>query len=517
MVMPSAPEVFTAASHGAEQIVAIDHMAHAMGLSAGMRLADARALVPELIARSATPDHDRRALSKLSYWCLQFSPWVRPETAREPVFLPGAACLFDYGLNLDISGSDHLFGGEEKMTTLIQSRLNAFSLTAHLAIADCLGAAWALARFATEPNSVTIMPPGSAKTTLANLPLAALRLQLQETEDLARLGLRQIRDLYKIPRAAISQRFGPSILRRLDQALGFVGEPLSPDQETSPLWCRMAFAEPIAHPDDIARASEQLCEMLCTRLAKDGLGVLRLRCSLFLAEGGVRHADLGLARASLDPAHIFRLLIEHLPALEAEFGADAITLTAVSAEPLKSLQYDWALPATEDTSTAGNLNDPELGLLIDRLGNRLGMQNIARFAANESHLPERAVRVIAPLSPPDDQTHAWGDIDGLPRPVKLLPCPEMVETMAEVPDGPPMLFRWRGRMHRVIRAEGPERIAPEWWRQFAIKDPDNQTRDYFRIEVLEGQRFWLYRLGLYPEQGGHSNKPPRWYLHGFFA
>ncbi len=482
-----------------------------------MRLADARALVPNLIAQTADPDGDHQALERLARWCLQYSPWIRTETSREAILLPGSTCLFDHGLCLDISGCAHLFGGEEALATAIQDRLARFTLTAHLAIGDSVGAAWALARFATGTGSTTIAPTNSIKIELANLPLAALRLGLQETEDLARLGIRQIRDLYKLPRAALSQRFGPTVLRRLDQALGLQAEPLSPDQETPPLWCRRAFAEPIAHPDDIARAANQLCRDLASRLNKDGLGVLQLRCSLFLAEGTIRHAYLNLARASRDAAHLSRLLIEHLPGLDADLGADAMTLTALTAEPLAALQYDWSLPATSQSTEATNLDDPELGLLIDRLGNRLGMQNIARFAPNDSHLPENAVRVITPLSTPDDQMRAWADPDDLPRPVKLLPSPELVETVAEVPDGPPVLFRWRGRMHRVVRADGPERIAPEWWRQFSLSNPAPQTRDYFRIEILEGQRYWLYRLGLYPEQGGDSDTQPRWYLHGFFA
>jgi len=482
-----------------------------------MRLADARALLPQLAAKSADHEGDRQALERLARWCVQFSPWVRAGTATETVLLPGSACLFDHGLCLDISGCAHLFGGEEAMVAIIQDRLQRFSLTAYLAIADNVGAAWALARFANTTGNIFIAAAGSSKTELANLPLAALRLQMQETEDLARLGIRQIRDLYQLPRAALSQRFGPTVLRRHDQALGLQGEPLSPDQETPPLWCHLAFAEPIAHPDDIARAGSQLCRDLSARLAKDGLGVSRLRCSLFLAEGTIRHADLGLARASRDAAHLSRLLVEHLPGLDADLGADAMTLTAVAAETLAALQYDWSLPATRHTDKTANLDDPDLGLLIDRLGNRLGMQNIVRFSPNDSHLPEQAVRVVAPLSPADNQMRPWGDPNDLPRPVKLLPSPELVETVAEVPDGPPVLFRWRGRMHRVIRADGPERIAPEWWRQLSLESPAPQTRDYFRIEVMEGQRYWLYRLGLYPEQGGDGETPPRWYLHGFFA
>jgi protein ImuB len=78
-----------------------------------------------------------------------------------------------------------------------------------------------------------------------------------------------------------------------------------------------------------------------------------------------------------------------------------------------------------------------------------------------------------------------------------------------VPDGPPIRFRWRRVLHAVIRADGPERIAPEWWRT----PEGTATRDYYRVEDENGRRFWLYRDGLYDRETG----TPRWFLHGLFA
>ncbi len=503
--------------------MAVDRAAYAAGLVAGMRLADARALMPEIESRQANPEMDREALARLARWCGQYSPWVTVEPAGEPQpdnpLQQGTSC-WDFGLRLDISGCAHLFGGETAMARTIRQRLAAFGLHAHLAVADSLGAAWALARYGGA--AITIVPNDGAAIALADLSPAALRLEPAVAVDLGRLGLRRIDDLMRQPRAALARRFGAATLRRLDQALGRVHEPISPDQEKMPLWQRRAFAEPIGHPDDIARAADELCQSLCRQLHKEGLGAQRLRCSLFLADGAVRHVHLGLARASRDAGHMFRLLAEHLPALEAGFGADAMTMTALVSEPLaeRQRQFHQLHDPSAPVAAAQAYEDPELGLLIDRLGNRLGLQNIARFAPHDSHLPERAVRVVAPLSVPDGQMRPWSDVDDLPRPVRLLPSPERVETVAEVPDGPPVMFRWRGRMYRVIRAEGPERIAPEWWRdvdaELKRQDLTGRTRDYFRIEDMDGRRYWLYRLGLYPEQGG-GETAPTWYLHGFFA
>ena len=101
-----------------------------------------------------------------------------------------------------------------------------------------------------------------------------------------------------------------------------------------------------------------------------------------------------------------------------------------------------------------------------------------------------------------------------PRPIRLLPRPDPVEVAAPIPDDPPILFRWRRVVHRIRHAEGPERIAVEWWRALGTPPDqlDNAMRDYYRVEDEAGRRFWLYRRGLY-----RPHPTPRWYLHGFFA
>ncbi len=94
------------------------------------------------------------------------------------------------------------------------------------------------------------------------------------------------------------------------------------------------------------------------------------------------------------------------------------------------------------------------------------------------------------------------------RPIRLLLRPEPIEAIASVPDGPPVRFRWRRVLHEIAAIEGPERIAPEWWKNHAAL-----TRDYFRAEDSEGRRFWLFREGLYETE----TALPRWFMHGLFA
>ena len=102
-------------------------------------------------------------------------------------------------------------------------------------------------------------------------------------------------------------------------------------------------------------------------------------------------------------------------------------------------------------------------------------------------------------------------------PTARAPCacsagPEPIEAMSKVPDDPPVLFRWRGVGHRVRLAEGPERLAEEWWRRPFEDDRPSRVRDYYRVEDDAGGRFWVFRDGLY---GGDDI--PKWWVHGLFG
>ena len=505
------PLALSLAQQGGQRIAAANEAAHAGGVRVGMMLTDANALLPGLTVRDLLPEEDARALAGLADWCGRYSPWV----AIDGKTGDGEAGGGEAGICLDVTGCAHLFGGEGAMLDDLSRRLKDFQIQAQMAIADTLGAAWAVARFAG--NVTTIVPPGSAREALERLPVSALRLSGAAADGLARLGLGRIGELWSLPRGALTARFGREVTYRLDQALGRADEPLSPRPAKTSFWSRMAFAEPIGHRDHIARATAQLVAELCTVLEQGERGARRIELRLYLADGTVQRIRAGLNRASREPDHLLRLLSEHLPSLEVQFGADLMLLMASRSDPLPAGQHgiDNAVPGEE------------LAPLLDRLGNRLGPGNVARFAPRQSHLPEQAACLVPPLSNQiSDQISKqsegqWRHIDR--RPVYLLPHPERVEAVAEVPDGPPVLFRWRGIAHRVRRGDGPERIAPEWWHDMAVEAAGlaRETRDYYRIEDSRGQRFWLYRLGLY---GDGLSEPaqilpqmPEWFLHGFFA
>ena len=521
-----APLVLAAPEGGAIRLSAVTLTARKAGLFPGQTLADARALSPELAVHDHDPGGDAAALDALADWCRRYTPWAAPSGLESG----GAA-----GLWLDISGCAHLFGGEVAMLDDLTGRLARVGYTVRAGLADTTGAAWAAARFGRPAQAVTIiMAEGKHPETLAHLPIAALRLPPETLDGLDRLGLRNIADLAALPRAGLARRFGELPARRLDQAFGQIDEPISP-RAPAPVWrLRTAFPEALGREEDIAAAVRNLAEALCNRLARAERGARRLELCLYRVAGRVDTIEAGTSRASRDPDHLMRLLKEQLDRLPepptsapdplsaaAEAMVETLTLAAIGTEPLHMTQTGITTDLPNDTE-----RDPDaLEQLVDRLSGRLGANNVRRFSARESYLPERVQTSTPALADKQPKTAANTPSDSpwkpaLPRPPRLLTRPELVEAVAPVPDDPPVMFRWHGHLHRITRAEGPERIAPEWWRtpDAAAGNTvlDDDTRDYYRVEDEDGRRFWLYRNGLY-DRHRNADDPPKWYLHGFFG
>jgi len=481
---PDRAFVLATTASGRRVITAVSAAAALAGITPGMGLADARALDPALLVEEADFIADAAALAKLAAWCDRFSPWVTTSGAD--------------GILLDVTGCAHLFGDETSLACQAVARLARQGIAARAAIADTLGAAWAFSRFS---GSVALaVPRGGAEQALADLPVAALRLEPETVALLERLGLQRIGELYPVPRAALAARCGDSVATRLDQALGRAAEPLSPLPSQPLLWSRRSCPEPIVTAEAIAAALRELLQHLAQRLGEEGLGARRLSLAAYRIDNRIERLAIGTAFPSRDTRHLWRLFEEKLERIDPGLGIEDLVLTAASVEPLAAAQLGLDGEAARDDSA-------DLAALVDRLANRLGMRALARPVLRESHIPERAVRFIAPLES-GGMAARWNPAQQ--RPIRLLPRPEPIEATAPIPDDPPLLFRWRQRAHRVRRADGPERIAPEWWRQSG--SAMSESRDYYRVEDEAGQRFWLYRAGLYRPESA-----PRWFLHGFFG
>lgn len=456
----------TVTAHRAGQkvvIAAACPRATALGLAPGMALTQARVLVPGLIVHDADHGADAALLARIAL-----------HAARR--WTPRAAVADAFSIVMDLSGVAHLFGGEASLCAAILRFCARRGLTARIAVADTLGAAHALVCHADRP--VTLCPAGAQADAVADLPVAALRLDEAALGTASRLGLERIGDLFAMPRGPLQRRFGPLLLRRLDQASGRLAEPIDPLVPADPPSVLLRFMEPIASAEAIAEAMAEALRRLLHNLQEAGLAVRSLRLACQRVDGDVQEIGIGTARATRDGAHLLRLLLPKIETINPGFGIERLRLTARRVEPLGAQPIAGGL--------SGEPPPADLAPLIDQLTGRLGTQRLYRIAAVESDVPERSVRRVGPLEPATGWP-LW------PRPVRLLRRPERIEgVVALLPDQPPRRFTWRGRAYRVTRADGPERIHGEWWRRRA---ESAAVRDYFQVEDEGGARFWLFRRG----------------------
>ncbi len=464
-----APLALVSRAAGGLRVTAANRAAREAGVAPGLPAADAQALCPGLRTAPAEPEADAAALAALAEWCQRWSPLTAPEVKDG---------MGKDGIWIDTTGCAHLFGGEQAMLFDMLSRLEGLGFVARAGLADTPGAAWALSRFGDGPAA--ICPEGAARQWLGGFPVAALRLPAAAADTLRRLGVRRIGELMALPRAPLAARFGDGVATRLDQMLGRLPDVISPRPAEEPVSARLAFAEPIGRTEDVAAAIRALLDTAALGLERRGLGARRLLLKVFRVDGTVLAQRLGTNEAVRDPAHLTRLFAETLDGLDAGFGIEVMTLAVTEAEPFVARQGD-----IERRAAAGALS-----LLVDRLARRLGPAAVYRRAPRPTHLPERAAMRLPPLAP---LAEGW---PAKCRPVRMpaRPAPVTVE-LAE--DGRPV----RVAALDLGAAEGPERIASEWW----AGDPPGH-RDYWRVETAHGQRSWVF-----------MDRDGRWFRHGIFG
>ena len=507
-----------------------------------MLLADARALCPDLAAVPADPAGDLACLEKLALWAQRWGPW----SALDP----------PDGLLVDVTGAAHLFGGEERLLGDVASAFAARGLTVRAALAPTAGVAWALAHYG---RGAAIIPPPTGEgdhaqhgggagaaapklrcpeqpsvplhhlqwspspegedmlRLLADLPVAALRLDDDVLTALRRLGIKRMGELAGVSgagetdeareaaardglRRRFRNRHSPAAnpLLRLDQLLGKVPEPLLPVIARAMPLVQRRLMEPLRHRTPLDQVVADLAADMVRTLEARGEGARRLELALWRVDGEVLQRRIELAAATREASHITRLFAARLDDVDAGFGIEMVQLRASWSEPLHLAQADLDA-AAEDHGTS-------LAACIDRLSVRLGPRAVTRPVPRASHIPERAQSWQPPLAPVPASQQA---LVFHTRPLKLLDRPELIAVLYASPDGVPQRFRWRGAVREVVRVEGPERIAPEWWRERSTI----RLRDYYRIEDEAGRRYWIYRAGLVGDGRGGL---PDWFLQGFY-
>lgn len=465
-----------------DEIVSACPAARALGINVGMAATHARALVSDLDVRPAESEADAALLDGLAVFGIRrWSPVVA-------VSLPD-------GIWLDLTGAAHLHGGEERFCQRLHAFCRRAGFTARIAIAETPGAAHALARYGRE--DIAIIPHGGVLKALSALPVAALRLESGALGAARKFGFETIADLLPVARGPLARRLGLAAIDRLDQALGGKAEPITPREDMVIPAVERRLLEPIGTADAIAQVMHDLLKDLADVLQRRGLGARSLRLCVLRIDGGEQVVAIGTSRPIREVPHLLRLLKLRIERIDPGMGLEQFRLLAPHTEPLDAENLG-AILAGEST-----VRDP--ARLVDVVAGRIGPQAVFRIAPVESHVPERAVRLVSPI----ETTGSW---PAWQRPVRLFTRPEPLRrVMALLPDQPPKRFEWRGRSYTVVAGDGPERIHGEWWRR---NGEVWAVRDYYRVEDKAGGRYWVFRRGdgVAGETGDLS-----WWMHGVFA
>ena len=472
------PFVLAAPSRGRVIVKAASPKAQACGIAEGMVVADARAVLPSLHVMEDDPELAGKLLRALAKWTLRYTPL--------------AALDHPDGLVLDATGCSHLWGGEMAYLKDIASRLTGNGYHVRLAMADTIAAAWAVCRFDKKKR---IVAPGAQLEALLALPPTALRLDPACVEKMHKVGFYQIKSFIYITPSVLRRRFGQPLLDRIGQALGHVHEVFEPIQPPEPYQERLPSMEPILTATGIEIALQKLLEMLCSRLVKEGQGIRKAILKCYRVDGEMRHIEIGTSFASCSIKHLFKLFELKISTIKPALGIELFVLEAPVVEPLGE-QQDMLFNMSTTSQWV------EIAELLDRLVARAGPDISHRYLPAAHYWPERSTKEASSLK--EQPVTDWRT--DRPRPVHLLPVPQKVEVTAPIPDYPPMLFRFQGEIHKIKRADGPERIEQEWWIEEGLH------RDYYTVEDESGARFWIFRRGHYQD-----DNRPEWFIHGYFA
>lgn len=472
------PFVLVLPDHGRLRITEASAVAKMNGIENGMVVADAKVALPSLTVLNDEPGLSDKLLRKLCFWSLRYTP----------------VCNIDPpdGLILDVTGCTHLWGDEKRYLESISHTIGQLGYHIHAALAGTIGTAWALARYA---GPQVIVAPGDEASALMALPPAALRLRGEIEECLQKIGFSQVGSFMGMQRSALRRRFGEQLLLRLDQALGKKEELLEPLVPPEPFTERLPCLEPIRTATGIEIALHNLLQSICNRLRLEGKGVRDAVLKCYRVDNKTESISVSTNHPSQNPDHLFKLFEYKICRIEPALGIELFLLQASRVEDVNPVQESlWSSSATNECR--------EIAELLDRIETKMEYDCIHRFLPDQHHMPERSVKQAISLT--EKPAIPWRT--DKPRPILLFEKPQSIEVTAPIPDYPPMNFRYKGILHKVKKADGPERIEPEWWLQ------EGQHRDYYVVEDEAGKRYWLFRSGHYD-----GEQKPSWFIHGLFA
>lgn len=474
-----APFVLHAFNQNRMVVIAANRLAEREGVYPGTILADAKAMIPGLRSLEDNFSEFDGLLTNIAKWCIRYSPIVATDAPD--------------GILVDATGCSHLWGGEASYLKHISEKLKQLGYSTRISMAGTPGTAWAVAHFG---HNYSIFKNGEEKQALAMLPPQALRIDPEIAGTLHKLGLSVLADIFRIPTPSLRRRFGETFIRQLQLALGYREEILHP-VIIPPIYSeRLPCFEPVLNAGGIGIALEQLMKVLCSRLKAEEKGLRLASFKAYRTDGKMVSLSIRISRPSNNSPHLVKLFTEKINQLAAEPGIELFTLEAGRVEPLPPSQEKlW------DAET-GQLQDKTIAELIDRISNKIGEHKINRFLPAEHYWPERSIQPASSLE--EKPACSWNA--STVRPLRILLHPQPILVAAPIPDYPPMHFRHKGRLHKIAKADGPERIEQEWWLQ------GGEHRDYYYVEDEDGNRYWLFRSGHY-----EPGKKDQWFLHGYCA
>lgn len=486
------PAICVEKQRGALRLVAVDPLGLSLGLEVGMTLADARVREPDVRVFDCDPHADQDLLERLCDGAVRYTPMA----SLDP----------PHGLVLEVTGCAHLFDGEDRLAEEAAGRLEQWGFHVRHALGSTPEAAHALARFQTAPAA-------DEEGAIRRLPVAALELDEESELALRRAGLKTVGDVAARPPSAFAARFGSEAVDAIERLLGRGRRPLDPRRVPPPIQVERIFAEPVGKVAYAMRMLKELTGEAMEALAERGQGGRRFEAIFFRTDGLAFPLRVETSLPTRDAKAVMRLLRERIDALadplDPGFGFDMLRLSVRATEKLApgQLALDGEDKAAPEKDVAG---------LVDALSTRVGRRRVRRMTPVDTHIPEQAQLLLPAVEArPPAQWEGVADAGDPPmRPLHLFDPPQRIDVVAEVPDGPPHRFRWRRNLHEVLRFEGPERIAHEWWKDRKGRTQETgPERDYYRVEDARGRRYWIFRRGLYGEAKGE----PDWFVHGLFA
>ncbi len=467
---------------------------------------------PQLVPRDSQAEHNQ--LQLLAEACLQFSPQASLESAAD-IVRPGGCQSFPQALLLHTRHLVPDSGDSQRLLRTIQDNFSARGYQVRLAHAGTPGAAWALAHYSDLSTSLPVsiptrfvrlgrpagawrVPCSQTQASLDPLPVEALRISPQVSGLLHQLGIRQIGQLRQLPRQQLSLRFGPELCRQLDYALGDRQELFPCCQPSASHLHRQLLEPPLVSRQAVQQALEHLLRQLLDSLAGSNRGILQLLCR-FQGERKQHEFSLMLYLPSVDPGHLSSLLRLHLEHFDLPGQVSQVEMEATMTGSLERHQQQLFSPAAGDLSSNHRPLPVSLGHLLERLCCRLEADSVIHPRLLPEAQPEHCWEPSRPSSSRrgPGRTLAPGTI----RPLLLLPTPRRLSPAGSCPGEFPRHFDDNHRRYRVAHHWGPERIETGWWRKAAVR------RDYYRVELVSGHRFWIYQ-DLY--RGS-------WFLHGEFS